>query len=83
MTTPTRLLADTLLPEGGVARFIAQRRPDKSWRMIALDLRDTTNGQVNVTPETLRKWSAEITRESPQATAVAVPRPASEMAAAS
>lgn len=83
MDTPTRRLADKLLPKGGVAKFIAARRPDKSWRMIALDLRDETDGVINVAPETLRKWSAEIDAASSQAQPVAVPRPASAMATAS
>lgn len=59
--TPTRLLADALLPAGGVARFIADRRADRySWRRIALDLRDTTAGRVDITPETVRRWAAEL-----------------------
>lgn len=57
-SSPTRLLADTLLPDGGTAKFIADRRPG-SWRRIALDLRDTTAGRVDVTPETIRRWAAE------------------------
>lgn len=59
MTTPTRRLADTMLV-GGIDRFIADRRAGKkpaSWRRIALDLRDATDGQIDVTPETLRNWS--------------------------
>lgn len=60
MPTPTRLYADTLLPAGGVAAFIASRRPGSSWRRIALDLRDTTGGKVDVAPETLRKWASEL-----------------------
>lgn len=82
MTTPTRILADTLLPDGGLAKFIADRRPDRSWRMVARDLLETTNGRVDVTPETVRRWSAEIAAESSQAQAVAETRPGSEMAAA-
>jgi hypothetical protein len=59
MPTPTRLLADHLIP-GGVDQFIATRRQgDKpmSWRKISLDLMAHTAGQVNVTPETIRLWS--------------------------
>jgi len=57
MTTPLRRLADTLI-DGGVDRFVATRRASgRSWRLIALDLRDTTDGQIDVTPETLRKWA--------------------------
>ena len=60
MPTPTRTLADELLPDGGVDKFITDRRPAKSWRRIALDLRDTTGGKVDVAPETVRKWASEL-----------------------
>lgn len=54
--TPTRQLADNILP-GGVDQFIAERRArGTSWRRIALDLRDTTDGTIDVTAETIRKW---------------------------
>lgn len=57
MPTPTRRLADKLLPEG-VDAFIATRRDgEQSWRRIALDLRDATRGEVDVTPETIRNWA--------------------------
>lgn len=62
MATPTRLYADTLLPDGGTTTFITDRRsstPRMSWRRIALDLRDATGGKVDVTPETIRKWAGE------------------------
>jgi hypothetical protein len=58
--TPTRLLADKLIPDG-VDQFIAQRRDQrKSWRRIALDLRDQTSGVIDVTPETVRKWATSL-----------------------
>ena len=54
--TPSRRLADTLI-EGGLAAFVAKRRGDgASWRRIAADLRDATDGQVDLTDETLRGW---------------------------
>lgn len=60
--TVTRLYADTFLPDGGTTKFIADRREQEkpaSWRRIALELRDLTKGQVDVTPETIRKWASE------------------------
>lgn len=68
--TPTRLYADTLLPDGGVAAFIAARRattPPTSWRRIALDLRDATGGRIDVTPETVRNWTASDSTRAPSA----------------
>ena len=67
--TPTQRLADALLPEG-LDRFVADRRlgAARSWRLIAIDLRDATSGQVDVTPESLRFWYADEYRE-PQAVA--------------
>lgn len=54
--TPTRRLADRLI-KGGVDAFIAaQRAENKSWRLIARALFDTTKGEIDVTPETVRKW---------------------------
>lgn len=50
------LLADHLLP-GGLADFVTSRRDaGKSWRRIALELRDATGTVVDVTHETLRSW---------------------------
>lgn len=59
-TTATRLYAETFLPPGGIAKFVSDRRPT-SWRRIALELRDLTNGRVDVTPETIRRWYADST----------------------
>lgn len=49
-------LADHLLPEG-LDTFVAARRAEhKSWRQIAIDLRDATHGEVDITDVTLRNW---------------------------
>lgn len=53
--TPTHRLADLLLPTT-LAEFVAERRPRRSWRLIARDLHEQTGGQVDVTAETLRGW---------------------------
>lgn len=55
-TTPTHRLADLLLPTT-LSDFVATRRASgRSWRLIARDLHETTNGQIDVTAETLRGW---------------------------
>ena len=62
MASPTKRLADKLLADRTVAtsvdQLIADRRAaGESWRRIALDLRDLTDGQIDVTPETVRGWA--------------------------
>lgn len=53
-----RRLADTLL-EGGLDDFVESRRRDgKSWRLICRDLREATNGEIDITEVTLRGWHA-------------------------
>lgn len=56
--TPTQRLA-TLLLERDVREFIEEKRAEgRAWRFIARDLYDATNGQVDVTYETVRSWAA-------------------------
>jgi hypothetical protein len=58
MPTPTRRLADHLLP-GGVDHFVTKCRDlDMSWRQVALAMRDYTEGAIDVTGETVRNWAA-------------------------
>lgn len=60
--TPTRRLADLLL-KGTLDEFVTSRRATgRSWRLIARDLREATDGQLDVTYETLRSW---FPQESP------------------
>lgn len=55
-TTPTQRLASLLLGRD-VNEFIAERRAaGRPWRYVARDLYDATEGQVDVTYETLRQW---------------------------
>ena len=42
-----------------VERFISDRRPGRSWRLIARDLYEVTGGQIDVTPQTLRNWHGQ------------------------
>lgn len=55
--TPTQRLASILLGRP-LSGWIEERRNEgRSWRLIARDLFDATNGQIDVTHETLRAWS--------------------------
>lgn len=53
--TATQRLASHILGQS-VEEFALSRRPEKSWRVIAGELRDATGGAVDVHPETLRLW---------------------------
>lgn len=55
--TATQRLASHLLGRD-VRDFIAEKRTEgRAWRYIARDLYDATDGQVDVTYETLRQWT--------------------------
>lgn len=54
--TPTQQLATMLLGQS-VIDWVAQRRDaGRTWRHVARDLYEQTNGQIDVTYETLRSW---------------------------
>lgn len=54
--TPTQQLATMLLGRD-VTEFINEKREHgRAWRFIARDLYDATDGQIDVTYETLRSW---------------------------
>lgn len=54
--TPTQRLASVLLGSD-VRGFIAEKRgAGRPWRFIARDLYEATDGQIDVTYETLRQW---------------------------
>lgn len=56
--TPTQRLA-TLILRQPISDFITERRAQgRSWRVIARDLYKTTDGQIDVTAETLRGWQS-------------------------
>ena len=62
--TPMFRLADLIL-DGQLRTFIAERRAAKrSWRLIARDLYEATDGQVDVTYETLRSWAGDDVTEA-------------------
>lgn len=54
-TSANQKLASALLHRD-VVEFIAERRPDRSWRVIARDIYEATHGLVDVTPQTLINW---------------------------
>lgn len=56
--TATQRLASVLLGQD-VLTFISERRAAKRpWRYIVRDLYEATEGQIDVTHETLRQWEA-------------------------
>lgn len=62
--TPTQRLAEVLLGES-LEHFVRSRRAEgKPWRIIARDLWRATNGEVDVTYETLRTWFPDEPRRS-------------------
>lgn len=56
--TPLQRLASHLLGEP-VAGWLRARRPDKPWRQIAYELRETTNGEIDVPEQTIINWATE------------------------
>jgi hypothetical protein len=57
--TANQRLASLLLGQP-VDQWLTQRRESgRSWRLIARDLYDATNGQVDMTYEALRRWLPE------------------------
>lgn len=62
--TPKHQLADILLGES-LIDWIDARRPESSWRKISNELIAATDGQVDVTPESLRAWYVAGTKSTP------------------
>lgn len=57
--TPSQRLAEKVLGRS-LAEYVAekrsQERPRWSWQDIADQIRDDTNGEIFINPETLRLW---------------------------
>ncbi len=63
--TPNHRLADLLLAsEGPLEAFVRSRREQgRAWRLIARDLYEQTDRQVDLTYETLRSWFPDAPAE--------------------
>jgi hypothetical protein len=57
-SSPSRALADHLLGRPVVEWIAEQRAANVSWRLIERELLRLTDGQVDVTHETIRSWAA-------------------------
>lgn len=61
--TPTRRLADFIVP-GGLDAYVAQHRGrGDSWQRIARDLYLDTDGELDITFQTLASWFAAAESE--------------------
>lgn len=54
---PHQRLASLLLGEPLDSYIKTRRDAKRSWRLIAREIYDKTEGQIDVTPQTLRNWS--------------------------
>lgn len=59
MPTPTQLLAGALIGQPVTDWITAQRQAGRPWRFIARDLAEATDGQIDVTVQTLHNWMRE------------------------
>lgn len=62
MRTPTQKLADRILGEPVESWITDRRGTGASWRRIALQLRDETSGEIDVTPSTLLSWAPDAVK---------------------
>lgn len=58
--TPTARLAEHILGESVVDFIQARRAEGHAWRIVARDLYEATDGQIDVTYETLRSWYPDV-----------------------
>ena len=56
MATATQRLADAMLKESLEGYVRSRRAQGRPWRLIARDLWQDTDGEIDVTYETLRTW---------------------------
>lgn len=62
--TPTQRLATVLLGVDVEDFVISRRRDKRPWRLIARDLHEATDGQVDVTDQTLQNWYGDVQVEA-------------------
>lgn len=58
MQTATQRLADLLLGQPVMEWVDERRAKGLSWRKVAIELRDRTEGEIDVAPATLIAWDA-------------------------
>lgn len=58
--TVTFRLAETILGTDLQAWISERRRTGRSWRLIARDLYEATDRQIDVTHETVRTWAQAV-----------------------
>lgn len=59
MRSATQRLADRILGQT-VEHWVDQRRAEgRAWPKVARDLYEATDGEIDVTGETLRRWAGE------------------------
>lgn len=60
--TPNQKLAGMILGKP-VKQYIRERRAaGRSWRLVARDLYDATNGQIDITYQAAKNWADETDR---------------------
>jgi hypothetical protein len=59
--TPSQQLAGMILGKPVKDWLRDRRATGRSWRLIARDLYEATNGQIDITHEAARRWAAEDT----------------------
>jgi hypothetical protein len=58
--TPNQRLASLILGQPVQSWIITRRTAGRSWRLVARDLYEATNGQIDVTHETVRNWAEQV-----------------------
>lgn len=62
--TATRRLAEVVLGESLEEYVRSRRSAGRAWRLIARDLWEATDGEIDVTYETLRTWFPDTARSA-------------------
>lgn len=68
--SPKRRLSEMLFEQTvgqPLPHWIAERRPDESWRSLAAEVYALTDGEVSLTDVTLINWYSEAQEKDPAA----------------